>query len=84
MIVEERTKQLEECKEDLAKHLEKAVEMEEKIKGMTEESLFREHVRVCWDEGVGDAEATKTVCAAEFQSPSLSGGPGRQGLDHSP
>ncbi|TFK48552.1 hypothetical protein OE88DRAFT_1664437 [Heliocybe sulcata] len=61
VIVQERKKQLEDCKTDLQKHLKEAVAMERKIGRTSEESMFQEYVRVCRSEGVGDAQASETV-----------------------
>ncbi|KAH9913975.1 uncharacterized protein BXZ73DRAFT_92885 [Epithele typhae] len=62
VIVEERTKQLEDCKKDLLKKLNTAVQMDKKIGRVPDESLFREFIRVTRTEGVGDQEATEAVC----------------------
>jgi hypothetical protein len=60
--VEERKKQLENCKEELLKKLKVAVQQEQAIgKLQSEESLFQEYVRVSRAEGVGDEDATKIV-----------------------
>ncbi|KZT21583.1 hypothetical protein NEOLEDRAFT_1164553 [Neolentinus lepideus HHB14362 ss-1] len=61
IIVQERTKQLEDCKADLLKHLKEAVAMERQIGRTGEESMFQEYVRVSRSEGVGDAEAGQIV-----------------------
>ncbi|KAI0738504.1 hypothetical protein C8Q80DRAFT_1113269 [Daedaleopsis nitida] len=61
VIVQERKKQLEDCKKELLKKLHDAVKMEKKIGKTSEESLFREYVRVTRTEGVGDKDATKYV-----------------------
>lgn len=64
IIVKERTEQLEKCKEDLVKTLEKALVMEKEV-GFREsdppESFFREIIRRYRGDGVGDAEAKVVV-----------------------
>ena len=59
VIVRERKKQLEDCKKELLKKLNDAVKMEKKIGKTSDESYFREYVRVTRTEGVGDKEATE-------------------------
>ncbi|KAG2365027.1 hypothetical protein BDR07DRAFT_1449967 [Suillus spraguei] len=62
IIVEERTEQLEACKKELLKELQKAVKKEKSIGKLPEESMFQEYARVSRDEGgVGDHEATETI-----------------------
>lgn len=61
VIVEERKKQLDNCKAELLKRLEEAVKMEKKIGKVDAESLFCEYNRVTRNEGVGDEEATKVA-----------------------
>ncbi|KAG1860678.1 hypothetical protein DFJ58DRAFT_778472 [Suillus subalutaceus] len=62
IIVEERTEQLEACKKELLKELQKAVKKEKSIGKLPEESMFQEYARVSRDEGgVGDHEATDTI-----------------------
>lgn len=61
VIVQERKKQLEDCKKDLLKKLHSAVKMDKKIGRVPDESLFREYLRVTRTEGVGDKEATGAV-----------------------
>ncbi|OBZ73756.1 hypothetical protein A0H81_06364 [Grifola frondosa] len=63
VIVEERTKQLENCKTDLLNKILDALKMEKKIGKTADESLFREYVRVTRTEGVGDKDATEVVRA---------------------
>ncbi|KAL4062601.1 hypothetical protein J3A83DRAFT_4381778 [Scleroderma citrinum] len=63
IIVLDRTKQLEECKTELLKELEKGVKREKKISKLSEESMFQEYARVSRLEGVGDQEATDMVQA---------------------
>ena len=63
VIVEERKKQLENCKAELLKKLGEAVKMEQRIGRVEGESLFREYVRVTRTEGVGDADASAQVQA---------------------
>jgi SNF2 family DNA or RNA helicase len=62
-IVQEREKQLEECKDELVKTLKKALQMEKDV-GFSKgdpESLFRESIRVAREEGVGDDDAKEIV-----------------------
>jgi len=61
VIVEERQKQLDECKEELLKCLIAGVKREASIGRVGEESMFREYVRVSRTEGVGDKDATEIV-----------------------
>ena len=63
VIVQERKKQLDDCKKELLKKLHDAVKMEKKIGKVPDESLFREYVRVTRTEGVGDKDATEAVQA---------------------
>ena len=46
VIVQERTKQLQDCKAELLRKLNDAVKMEKKIGKTPEESLFREYVQI--------------------------------------
>lgn len=61
VIVQERTKQLDDCKAELVRKLKAAIKQEEKIGKLADESLFEEYVRVSRTEGVGDDKATKIV-----------------------
>jgi hypothetical protein len=65
VIVKERKSQLEDCQNDLLKKLKEAVEKEKEIGKRLDdepkESMFREYVRVCRTEGVGDEDGTKLV-----------------------
>ena len=65
VIVEERTKQLENCKAELVRLLKEGVKQEKDIGKnlgkLSEESYFQEYVRVTRSEGVGDDQATKIV-----------------------
>lgn len=65
MIVNERKKQLEDCKKELVKKLKEGVKQEKDIEKavgkLSEESYFQEYVRVTRTEGVGDKEATEIV-----------------------
>jgi hypothetical protein len=62
VIVEERQRQLDECKDELLQSLLEGVKRESKIGGRTgEESMFQEYVRVSTFEGVGDKEASAMV-----------------------
>ena len=61
VIVEERKKQLEECRNDLKTKLQKALATEKKTPKAPDESLFREFIRHTYQEGLGDEEASKLV-----------------------
>ena len=61
VIVEERKRQLEKCKDELRQKLKTGVKQEEKIGRQAEESLFQEYARVTRTEGVGDEEATAII-----------------------
>ena len=65
VIVKERKDQLENCRNDLLKKLKDALEKEKEIGKRQDdepkESMFREYVRVCRTEGVGDEEGTELV-----------------------
>ncbi|KAI6113021.1 hypothetical protein F5141DRAFT_1195546 [Pisolithus sp. B1] len=61
IIVQDRTKQLEECRAELLKELQKGAKQEKKIGKLTEESMFQEYARVSRLEGVGDQEATDMI-----------------------
>ncbi|KAL4243643.1 hypothetical protein ABKN59_011208 [Abortiporus biennis] len=61
VIVKGRKEQLEDCKKELLKKIKDALSMEKKIGKTPDESLFREHIRVCYTEGIGDKDATDLV-----------------------
>jgi hypothetical protein len=63
VIVQDRTKQLDDCKGELLKELKEGVKREKKIGKLNEESMFQEYARVTRLEGVGDHEATEMVKA---------------------
>ena len=58
VIVQERTKQLEDCKKELVSKLEEALAMQREIGKTDSETYFQEYVRVTRDEGVGDKDAS--------------------------
>ena len=58
VIVQERTKQLEDCKRELLEKLQDAIDLQTRIGKTDEETYFQEYVRVTRDEGVGDQDAT--------------------------
>ncbi|CAE6441527.1 unnamed protein product, partial [Rhizoctonia solani] len=61
-IVTERDRQLEECKQELAKTLPKMQEQHALVlREQSEQTPFGDWVKVTQDKGVGDAEATKIV-----------------------
>ena len=61
VIVKERKKQLEECRNDLKAKVQKALATEKKTPKTSEESLFREFIRHTYQEGLGDEEASELV-----------------------
>ncbi|KAI0042198.1 hypothetical protein FA95DRAFT_1682698 [Auriscalpium vulgare] len=61
VIVQERKKQLQDCKVELLKKLKEALSKEKDIGRTDDESMFQEHVRVCRTEGVGDEDATEAI-----------------------
>ncbi|KAF8448928.1 hypothetical protein L210DRAFT_846955 [Boletus edulis BED1] len=61
IIVKDRTKQLDDCKDELLKELKDSVKREKKIGKLNEESMFQEYARVTRLESVGDHEATEMV-----------------------
>lgn len=61
VIVKERRKQLEECRNDLKTKLQKALVTEKKTPKASDESLFREFIRHTYQEGLGDEEASELV-----------------------
>ncbi|KAG6381702.1 hypothetical protein JVT61DRAFT_303 [Boletus reticuloceps] len=63
IIVKDRTKQLDDCKDELLKELKDSVKREKKIGKLNEESMFQEYARVTRLESVGDHEATEMVKA---------------------
>lgn len=58
VIVQERTKQLDDCKKELIGKLEDALVLQRKIGKTSDETYFQEYVRVTKDEGVGDEDAS--------------------------
>ena len=61
VIVKERKKQLEECRNDLKTKVQKTLATEKKTPKTSEESLFREFIRHTYQEGLGDEEASELV-----------------------
>lgn len=61
VIVQERQKQLDDCKKDLLRSLQEGVKTEKQIGRTSDESMFQEYVRVCRTEGVGDKDASTDV-----------------------
>ena len=59
VIVQERTRQLEECKEELVENLKDSFALQKRIGKTPDETYFQEYVRVTRNEGIGDTEATK-------------------------
>lgn len=63
VIVEERKKQLENCKAELLRKLGEAVKMEQKIGKLEGVSHFQDYVAVARTKGAGDKDATTQVHA---------------------
>jgi hypothetical protein len=63
VIVEERTKQLKECKAELKVVLQEAQLLHRRIEKVDEETHYERWLRVTQSTGVGDADATKQVRA---------------------
>jgi hypothetical protein len=63
VIVEERTKQLKECKAELKVVLQEAQLLHRQIEKVDEETHYERWLRVTQSTGVGDADATKQVRA---------------------
>src|ERR1700730_8279289 len=61
VIVKERQKQLDDCKNELLASLKEGVKTEKKIGKTSDESMFQEYVRVSRSEGVGDKEGSDIV-----------------------
>ncbi|TFK64107.1 hypothetical protein BDN72DRAFT_963450 [Pluteus cervinus] len=61
VIVEERQRQLDECKEELLKAIKEGSKREKALGNVGNESMFNEYIRVCRLEGVDDQDATKMV-----------------------
>jgi hypothetical protein len=62
VIVQERQKQLDDCKQELLKCLAAGVKREANIgRRSGDESMFQEYVRVSRSEGVGDKDASEIV-----------------------
>jgi hypothetical protein len=62
VIVQERQKQLDDCKQELLKCLVAGVKREANIgRRSGDESMFQEYVRVSISEGVGDKDASEIV-----------------------
>ncbi|TFK39834.1 hypothetical protein BDQ12DRAFT_513516 [Crucibulum laeve] len=61
VIVEERQKQLDECKDELLKAIKDGLKREKSLGNTGQESMFNEYIRVSRTEGVDDQEATAVV-----------------------
>jgi len=61
VIVQERQKQLDECKAELLKAIKEAVKREKNLGNVGQESMFTEYVRISRTEGVDDQESTDVV-----------------------
>ena len=55
VIVQERTKQLEDCKRELVEKLKEALAIQQEIGKTDMETYFQEYVRVTRDEEIGRA-----------------------------
>ncbi|KIJ55585.1 hypothetical protein M422DRAFT_240196 [Sphaerobolus stellatus SS14] len=64
VIVKDRKKQLDECRDEFIKEIREALEIEKKIGKVEQESLFREFIRNLRTEGSGDKEATELMLKA--------------------
>jgi len=85
VIVKERKKQLEECRNDLKTKVQKALATEKKTPKTSEESLFREFIRHTYQEGLGDEEASEFVLKLFDEAGITSeGGPGLGGNPPAP
>ena len=72
VIVQERTKQLEDCKRELIAKLKEALSLQQDIGKTEDETYFQEYVRVTRNEGVGDKDAT-AVALELLQSAGING-----------
>lgn len=61
VIVQERQKQLDECKAELLQAIKDGVKREKNLGNVGQESMFSEYVRVSRTEGADDKEATTMV-----------------------
>ena len=61
VIVQERQKQLDDCKKELLKAIKDGAKREKSLGNVGQESLFIEYVRVTRGEGVDDKESTDIV-----------------------
>ncbi|KAF4610679.1 hypothetical protein D9613_006998 [Agrocybe pediades] len=61
VIVQERQRQLDECKKALLAAIKDGVKREKNLGNTGQESMFVEYVRICRTEGVDDQESTDTV-----------------------
>jgi hypothetical protein len=83
VIVQERQKQLDDCRAELLRCIVAGVKREKNIGQTGDESMFQEYVRVSRTEGVGDKDASEVVVAlldeAKVAAPSKSttGGKGK-------
>lgn len=59
VIVQERTRQLEECKAELVENLKEALALQKRVGKTPDETYFQEYVRVTREEGIGDTDATE-------------------------
>lgn len=58
VIVQERTKQLDDCKKELVARMGEVLALQRKVGKTDDETYFQEYVRVTRDEGVGDKDAS--------------------------
>jgi hypothetical protein len=61
VIVKERQKQLDDCKNELLRSLKEGVKTEKRIGKLPDESMFQEYVRVSRTKGWDDSEASDLV-----------------------
>ncbi|KAF8967596.1 hypothetical protein BDZ97DRAFT_1903203 [Flammula alnicola] len=61
VIVQERQKQLDECKKELLRSIKDGVKREKNLGNVGQESMFIEYVRITRTEGIDDKESTDMV-----------------------
>lgn len=85
VIVNERTRQLDECKAELKKKLKAAIKQTKVVGPRPEETTFQEYVRVSHTEGVGDEEASQVVVKiledVDLHAPKAKSGAGKGKTD---
>lgn len=73
VIVQERTKQLQDCKKELLDRIKEVLALQHKVGKTEDETYFQEYVRVTREEGVGDKDASamliELLCEAGIDGP---------------